>query len=106
MNGIATNESVFRDEFFTNAALHHANGRNIMLLGLDVLPGYRNQGLAHEIVDQYIKRERGRDRKMLILTCLNNKVEFYKEMGFVDRGLSGSTWGGEDWHEMIYILNE
>ena len=29
-----------------------------MLLGLDVLPQYRGQGLAREIVSQYSKREK------------------------------------------------
>lgn len=37
LNGIATDEDVFRDEFFTNITLHNKNGKNIMLLGLDVL---------------------------------------------------------------------
>ena len=41
LNGIATDEYYFRDEFFTDASLHNPGGRNIMLLGLDVLPEYR-----------------------------------------------------------------
>ena len=50
LNGLATDESEFRDEFFTNADLYNPNGKNIMLLGLDVLPEYRRQGLATELV--------------------------------------------------------
>ncbi|MCD7726435.1 MAG: GNAT family N-acetyltransferase [Clostridiales bacterium] len=105
LNGIATDEYQFRDEFFTDASLHHPNGKNIMLLGLEVLPEYRKQGLAHEIVFQYLRRESDRDRKMVTLTCLKNKVKFYEKMGFMDRGLSGSTWGDEEWYEMTYVLN-
>ncbi len=105
LNGIATNEYAFRDDFFTDASLHRTNGKNIMLLGLDVLPEYRKQGLAHEIVYQYLRRESDRDRKMVILTCLKNKVKFYQKMGFTDRGLSDSTWGDEEWHEMTCVLN-
>ena len=41
LNGIATNEEAFRDEFFTDITLHNRKGKNIMLLGLDVLPEYR-----------------------------------------------------------------
>ena len=44
LNGIATDESSFRDEFFTDAGLHDPQGKNIMLLGLDVLPEYQRQG--------------------------------------------------------------
>lgn len=38
------------DEFFTNAGLHNPDGKNIMLLGLDVLPEYRKQGLGRELM--------------------------------------------------------
>ena len=44
LNGIATDEEAFRDEFFTDITLHNRKGKNIMLLGLDVLPEYRGQG--------------------------------------------------------------
>lgn len=100
LNGIATNEETFRDEFFTDAGLHDPEGENVMLLGLDVLPQYRGQGLAREIVRQYKCRELQRGRKMLILTCLSSKVEMYEKMGFHNRGVSGSSWGGEQWYEM------
>lgn len=57
LNGLSTNEYSFRDEFFTNAKLYDPSGRNVMLLGLDVLPEYRGQGLATEIMFQYFHRE-------------------------------------------------
>ena len=100
LNGVATNENVFRDEFFTDITLHDPNGKNIMLLGLDVLPEYRHQGLAREIMTRYVERERAKGRKCLYLTCLENKVEMYKKMNYIDNGISGSVWGGEEWHDM------
>ena len=104
LNGVATNENVFRDEFFTDITLHDPNGKNIMLLGLDVLPEYRHQGLAREIMTRYVERERAKGRKCLYLTCLENKVEMYQKFGFRDLGMANSTWGGEAWHEMDYQL--
>lgn len=101
-NGVATDETSFRDEFFTDISLHRAAGKSVMLLGLDVLPEYRGQGLAREILGRYIERERKRGREYLILTCLDNKVEMYRKMGFIDRGIADSTWGNEEWHEMCY----
>lgn len=100
LNGVATNEDVFRDEFFTDITLHDPNGKNIILLGLDVLPEYRHQGLAREIMSHYVAREQEKGRKCLYLTCLDNKVEMYKKMGYTDNGISGSVWGGEEWHDM------
>lgn len=104
LNGIATDEYAFRDEFFTDAGLHNPNGKNVMLLGLDVLPEYQKQGLGRELVFQYLRREREKDRHMVFLTCLKSKVKMYKKFGFMDRGIANSTWGGEEWHEMSCTL--
>ena len=106
LNGLATDEEIFRDEFFTDITLYDPNGKNVMLLGLDVLPDYRGQGLATEIVRGYLERERRNNRDMLILTCLDGKVKMYEKMGFLDRGISGSSWGGEEWHEMVWKIRE
>lgn len=105
LNGIATDEHQFKDEFFTDAKNHKADGKNIMLLGLDVLPEYRKQGLGGELVYNYCRREQARGRMRLVLTCLANKVKMYTKFGFRDMGESASVWGGEKWHEMDIILN-
>ena len=105
LNGLSTEESVFRDEFFTDAMLYDPAGRNVMLLGLDVLPEYRGQGLARAIMFQYLRRERERGGEAAILTCLDSKVKMYEKMGFEDRGIAQSSWGGEQWHEMICKLH-
>ncbi len=105
LNGLSTHESSFRDEFFTNAGLYDTDGRNVMLLGLSVLPEYRGQGLARELMRLYFHRERERGRHMLLLTCLQPKVAMYQKMGFRDLGIAASSWGGEQWHEMSYVLD-
>ena len=104
LNGLATNEQAFRDDFFKDANLHNPDGKNVMLLGLDVLPQYRMQGLARELMEQYSAREKARGRKALILTCLEEKVEMYKKFQFEDDGMANSTWGGESWHQMTRKL--
>ncbi len=104
LNGLSTNEYSFRDEFFTDASLYDPTGKNIMLLGLDVLPEYRKQGLARELMFQYLRRERENDRRIVLLTCLQSKVKMYKKFGFTDRGMADSSWGGEQWHEMTCVI--
>lgn len=106
LNGLSTDESIFRDEFFTDAELYKPDGKNVMLLGLDVLPEYRGQGLAREIMSHYQQQERERGREKLILTCLEAKVRMYEKMGFVDKGIAQSSWGGEQWHEMCRELSD
>ena len=105
LNGIATNEQSFRDEFFSDAALHDPQGSTVMLLGLDVLPEYRGQGLAREIMTRYLDIEREKGHKQTILTCLEEKVTMYERMGYRNHGISASVWGGEEWYEMCYTLN-
>lgn len=104
LNGLSTDEEIFRDEFFTDAELYDPEGKNVMLLGLDVLPQYRRQGLGTALVEEYARRERENGRQTLILTCLQDKVAMYQKMGFRDNGIANSTWGGEEWHEMTRIL--
>ena len=88
LNGLATDEEALRDEFFKDAGLHDPQGKNIMLLGLDVLPDYRRQGLATAIVSRYLERERKQGRKTIILTCLEEGKDVRK-MGFQNQGISG-----------------
>ena len=104
LNGLATDETEFKDEFFVDAKMHNPAGKNIMLLGLDVLPEYRGQGLAREIMYQYRTREQKKGRKQLILTCLEEKVEMYEKMGFRNNGIASSSWGDEQWYEMCFQL--
>ena len=105
LNGLATDEKTFRDEFFTDVTLHQPTGKTIMLLGLDVLPEYRHQGLATALVSEYARLAQAKGKEQLLLTCLEEKVVMYKKMNFIDCGLANSTWGGETWHQMRYVLN-
>lgn len=104
LNGLSTNETAFRDAFFTDISLYDPIGDHVMLLGLDVLPAHRGQGLARYIMETYADRERKNGRRFLVLTCLDNKVAMYKSFGFEDLGTADSTWGGEKWHEMRLAL--
>lgn len=100
LNGLATNENVFRDEFFTDINLHNPSGKNLMILGLDVLPEYRGHGLATKMMEIYVERQNALGRRMLILTCLEDKIGMYEKMGFENCGVATSSWGGELWYEM------
>lgn len=104
LNGIATDDKRFRDDFFLDAGLHKDDGKNVMLLGLDVLPAYRGQGIARKLLEEYAKRERANHREKLILTCLEEKVKMYEKFGLTDHGMSDSNWGEEEWHEMSFPL--
>ena len=71
----------------------------------NLLPEYRRQGLAREMMFEYLRREQEKGREIVFLTCLAGKVKMYKKLGFLDRGIGDSTWGGEQWHEMSCFIS-
>lgn len=105
VNGLCTNEWSLRDELFTDTSLHDPDGCNIMICSVAVLPEYRKQGIAREMMWEFLRKQQAQGRKQAVLTCVPSKVKMYKKFGFVDRGESESTWGGEKWHEMFCTLN-
>ena len=62
LTGFTTSEEAFQDKFFTNADLCDPDGKNNMLLGLEVLPKYRGQGLARELMMRYLDRVLGDEK--------------------------------------------
>jgi len=103
--GLATDDEHFRDDFLSTPALHNPGGKNVMITGVEVLPEYRRQGLASEMMRRYLSAEKAKGRACAVLTCLDDKVAMYEKMGYTDFGLSASVWGGEQWHEMRQELN-
>ena len=73
LNGLATDEDTFRDEFFTDSTLNDPEGKNIMLLGLDVLPQHRGQGLARELMFQYLTEKRKKEERLFFLPVWKRK---------------------------------
>lgn len=99
LNGIATDESRFRDEFFTDVNLNNHYGCNVMLLGLDVLPEHRGQGLATEIVAQYAEREITREES-LYLPALKGRLRCIRSWALKIRALPippGAEKNGMRW---------
>lgn len=105
INGIATDETHFRDEFFTDISLHNPAGKNVMIAGVDVMPECRHLGLAHLLMRRYIRDAEKSGRKSLVLTNLDRLTSFYESMGYRDLGKANSSWGGETWHEMRYDIS-
>lgn len=104
INALPTDEETFRDDFFKDMELFDPKGKNLMLLGLEVLPEHRMKGIARRLMEivQDALRKRSGDAGIAVLTCKEEKVPMYRKMGFKDLGISGSDWGGSVWHEMVW----
>ena len=103
VNGFATDERAFRDEFFTDVSIHDPRGENVMIFGVEVLPKHRGRGLASALMRRYLTREAARGRKHVYLTCHASKVGMYRHMGYEELGVSASVWGGSEWREMACV---
>jgi ribosomal protein S18 acetylase RimI-like enzyme len=100
INGCATNSSVIYDELFHNPQHHIPNGMNLSVFGLDVIPEYRKQGVATQLMEYFIQSARNTGRRKVILTCKSQLVHYYESFGYVNKGLSASTHGGSQWFDM------
>ena len=98
--GISSDEAHFRDEFFTDLSFHDPAAQTVYLLGLDILPEHRGQGLAKELLRIYGIWSQVRGKHRMVLTAHEEKVGMYEKLGFADLGISNSVWGGGIWHEM------
>jgi ribosomal protein S18 acetylase RimI-like enzyme len=104
INGCVTNSPVIYDEMFQDTCHHIPTGSNVSVFGLDVLPSYRKQGIAAQLMQSFIQLARRTGRKKVILTCKENLVHYYESFGYASTGLSASTHGGSRWYHMTLAL--
>ncbi len=101
INGCITNETTIYDELFSDAASHSPNGDYQAIFGLDVIPEYRNKGIAAQLMNHMIDMSKLNGRKGVILTCKEYLINYYSKFGFKNKGISKSEHGGAKWYDMI-----
>ena len=80
LSGIHSDSESFSDAFFTNASLQKKGGKN------------------------YQDREKERGTEKIYLTCHKHLLPFYEDFDYEHLGTSPSTWGGEEWEDMVYTI--
>jgi len=101
INGCITDSRTIYDELFSNAALHIPDGEYQAIFGLDVIPEYRNKGIAAQLMNYMIDISKSNGRKGVILTCKDYLINYYSKFGFKNKGESNSGHGGAKWYDMI-----
>lgn len=104
INGGVTNKNHIEDEFFATMNLHIPNGNNIVIFGLDVHPKHQRKGYAKELMNHFIESAKKDGRKNVLLTCKEHLIEFYKQFGYLNEGISESVHGGAKWYDMYLEL--
>jgi ribosomal protein S18 acetylase RimI-like enzyme len=104
INGCATNSSFIYDDLFHSTKHHIPQGKNLTVFGLDVIPEYRRQGIASQLMQNFIQIARNTGRGSVILTCKDRLVHYYESFGYMNNGVSQSTHGGSQWFDMTLVL--
>ena len=104
VNGASTNKDDISDEELKQLIGHEINGRNMVIFALAVLPEFQKQGIAKRLVQRFIEEAGWNKKEKIFLMCKQHLIAYYEELGFIHAGLSRSTHGGAEWHEMSYSL--
>lgn len=101
INGCIINGTVIYDELYKDSTLHVPNGDYQTIFGLDVIPEYRNRGIAAQLMNYMIEVSKDAGRKGVILTCKEKLIHYYMKFGYKNKGISESVHGGAEWYDMI-----
>ncbi len=100
LNSCSTNKEDISDEELKQLVGHDPNGRNMVVFALAVLPEFQKQGIARRLMSRCLEEARECQKKNVLLMCKQHLIDYYERMGFAYVGLSKSTHGGAEWHEM------
>ena len=101
INGYVTDERTIRDEMFEDSGLHRPEGLYQSVFGLDVIPEFRRQGVAADLMNRLMQEAKARGKKGMILTCKDRLIHYYEKFGYRNLGLSASVHGGAVWYDML-----
>ena len=100
LNSAATNKDDISDEELKQLIGHDPAGKNMVVFALAVLPEVQKQGIARRLMSQFVDEARRQGKENVLLMCKSHLIAYYEGMGFTHTGLSRSTHGGAEWHEM------
>lgn len=103
IDGATTDKPELPDELYHDSSLHKLDGDFQTVFGLDVLPEYRNRGVAGELIKYLIDISKKRGKKGVVLTCKDNLVYYYEKFNFKNLGKSKSCHGGAIWNDMLLM---
>ena len=104
VNGACTNKEDISDEELKQLIGHDVEGRNMVIFALAVIPEFQKQGIARQLILRFIEEARQNKKEKIFLMCKDYLIGYYEDLGFIHAGLSRSTHGGAEWHEMRLSL--
>ena len=106
LNSASTDKDDISDEELKQLIGHDPHGKNLVVFALAVLPEFQKRGIASQLMSRFVQAARERKKENVFLMCKRHLIAYYEKMGFTHVGLSRSTHGGAEWHEMRLVLRE
>ncbi len=100
LNSAATHKDDISDEELKQLIGHDVDGRNLVVFALAVLPEFQRQGIARQLMQHFVEIAKQSHKENILLMCKQHLIDYYSRLGFTHVGLSKSTHGGAEWHEM------
>lgn len=104
INGSCYHLPELPDELYHDVSLHNANHSYQTVFGLNVIPEYRRQAIAKQLVEEMIAVAKQRNKKGVVLTCKDHLIHFYESFGFKCKGVSKSNHGNASWNDMLLLF--
>jgi ribosomal protein S18 acetylase RimI-like enzyme len=106
LNSAATNKDDISEEELKQLIGHDPDGKNQVIFALVVLPEFQKRGIANQLMTRFVEEAREHKKGNVLLMCKQHLIAYYERMGFAHVGLSRSTHGGAEWHEMRLTLEQ
>lgn len=77
-------------------------GGYISITSLSITPEAQSRGLGKMLLAQMKEIAQRDGRAGINLTCHDYLIPYYEKHGFINEGLSQSTYAGEIWYDMVW----
>ncbi|WP_219837491.1 GNAT family N-acetyltransferase [Paenibacillus sp. R14(2021)] len=98
--GVRTEESSCEGDAVKSTHDADLGGRHLCVLSVAVAENSRQKGIGSMLMEALIRQAAEDKLASVVLMCERHLIRFYEALGFRYAGLSSSTHGGIEWHEM------
>ncbi|MEH7013157.1 N-acetyltransferase [Neobacillus niacini] len=105
VNGPVIESEFITDDLFEEIKGNPSFGGHQTVLGVAVTPHFQTRGVATALLLHLEKEARLKKRESITLTCKEDLIRFYENLGYKNRGVSKSEHGGVTWYNMSKKLD-
>ena len=100
VNGPVIEKEFITDDLFEEIKPNPPAGGHQTVLGVAVTPHFQTRGVATALLAHLEKEAISKNRESITLTCKEDLIRFYENVGYQNRGVSKSEHGGVQWYNM------